>query len=266
MVFTQQSLWVNQIRTVWSTLEKGFEVRTTTQCSTHVHVSPAQGTWTLAQVKGVAMAAVYFERSIDALVPGYRRINHWCKSNRWNHCFQRLSMAQIFQEIQKQTTIEKVAERVCLCAKDSPTGRGINAKGDFKHYTFRWNMASLASSKGTIEFRLPPPSANADQAISWIMFVVSFVRWAAQHAASKLDPSKPAELNDLLQFVVEGAQLSHVKDLSPVRNLFSGVSALPEGPLQDLKAIAPGDLEKLKAKAKERDITMEKYKKLFGYK
>jgi hypothetical protein len=59
-------------------------------------------------------------------------------------------MTQTFQEIKKQPTIEKVAERMCLCAKDSPTGKAIKAKGDFKHYTFRWNMASLSSSKGTI--------------------------------------------------------------------------------------------------------------------
>jgi hypothetical protein len=98
------------------------------------------------------------------------------------------------------------------------------------------------------------------------MFAVSFVRWAAQHAATRLDSSKPGKLDDLLQFVVEGARLSHISDSSPVRNLFNGVSALPESPRQDLKAITPGDLEKLKLKAKERDITLEKYKKLFGYK
>lgn len=237
LLFSRQSHWLSQIRTVWSTVETGFDVQATTQCSTHVHVSPATGPWTLGQVQHVAMAAVYFERCIDAMVPETRRLNDWCKSNRWNDRFKTLSMAQIFHDIQAQPTAKKVAEHMCWCSKGSETGVTAGARTDFQHYTFRWNLASLSSIKGTVEFRLPPPSANAGQAIGWIIFTVSLVHWATQHAG-ELDPSKPGQLDDLRRSVTQGAELSGMQDLAPVLCLFDGVQPLPEGPMPDLEDLS----------------------------
>jgi hypothetical protein len=265
MNFPDQDCWIDQINTAWKALEVGFDIEATPQGSTHVHLSPVPGSWNLEQVKGIAKAAVYYERCIDALVPGHRRINNWCKSNRWNHRFNELSIAEIFQEIERQLQTEEVAACMCWCSKTSPTGLGLDATGDLKHYTFRWNLTSLISSKGTIEFRQPPPSTSAENSIDWIMFAVSFARWALQHGGT-LDPSKPGRLDDLYQHVSRGAQLSQVRDSSFLQRLFQGVEPLQDGELHDLKGITPDEVEQLRMKAEERNIALEKYKKLFGYK
>ena len=265
MKFTQQSHWMGQFRATWGALQRGFDVQGTPQCSTHIHLSPIEGTWTLSQVKGVAKAAVYFERCIDAIVPGTRRTNNWCKSNRWNHRFNKMTMVQVFQDIDKQTTVDQIAGKMCWCSKDSPTGAALKAKEDFKHYTFRWNMASLTGAKGTIEFRQPPPSLNAEISIAWVLFAVSFARWGSQHAGD-LDPTKSGRLSDLHRSVMKGAQLCAVQDTSPLALLFEKVQPLPNGPLTDIKGLSLDEIKELNRKAKEKDITLEKYKKLFGYK
>ena len=174
-------------------------------------------------------------------------------------------MSAIFDLIDAQTTIQDLAARLCWCAKDSPTGRSVGAKKDFKHYTFRWNLANLEKAKGTIEFRQPPGSTNPTKSIAWIMFAVCFARSASQNS-TRLNPSIAGQLDQLQRFVVGGAEICGIQDVEPLVTLFRGAQPLQVGPLHDLKDISKDEVEKLSLKARERDISLEKYKMLFGYK
>ncbi|KAF9642848.1 hypothetical protein BDM02DRAFT_3105159, partial [Thelephora ganbajun] len=69
----------NYVRGVWDCVEPPCAVWTNDSCGTHVHVSPSNN-YTLAQVKAVARAVLYFEPAINALVPPHRLDNMWCKT------------------------------------------------------------------------------------------------------------------------------------------------------------------------------------------
>ena len=76
--------WEDDLRTIFATIvnpAEGRDIRIKkSNCDTHVHISPADGPWKLAQLQEVAKAAVYYERCIDVVVtrPGLR-------SNKSNH-------------------------------------------------------------------------------------------------------------------------------------------------------------------------------------
>jgi hypothetical protein len=248
-------------------LEREFEVHATKECSTHVHLSPANGRpWSLDESKGIAKAAIFFERCIDALMPGHRRINPYCMSNRWNARYNQLSIPRIFSDIAQAESDESLVDALCCCSKDSMHAQLTLHEEDFVHPHFRWNFTSLMDRKRTIEFRQPPASKDASKTITWVLFATSFAQWASERANTALDPTQTAEIADLYKYVRAGAQLSGVGDvrLGLFQELFRGVKRLPV-PRHDLKSITEDENNKLKMEARKRGIQLESYKELFAY-
>jgi hypothetical protein len=160
--FQDQSTWKWHMDAVWWVLSEKFNTSSTPQCSTHVHISPSQGSWTLAQVKRVAKAVLYYERSIDTLLPQARRQNIWAQSNRHNPITRPQTMTTLFTWIDGAKDIPSIAFIMCAFSKDSQYGRDVGKTQDFVHNVFRWNFMPLAKgSMGTIEFRQLPGSSNA---------------------------------------------------------------------------------------------------------
>lgn len=174
-------------------------------------------------------------------------------------------MVTIFQWIDSTESSAHIAFLMCAFSKDSEYGKSVGKTADFPHNVFRWNLTPLTEgSKGTIEFRQPPGSANASDSQLWIQFAASFLQGAI-HYADRLDAGTPATLDLLKSFVLNGASISGVQDLTLLENLFVGKSQLGPG-AYDLKAITTPDLERMQQKALEANITLAKFKKLFGYK
>ena len=204
--FADYDDWSSQIDLVWLNLSTNFYIDPSLQCSTQVHIAPTNK-WKVEQLKNVAKAVVYFERSIDQLVPEDRRMNHWCRSNRYNGTLKELSMTDIFKAVDNCDSRDEL--ELLLCAVSFGLGVTVDRR-------FRWNFRNLTE---TIEFRQPPRSVTSKDGKTWIEFTVSFVQGALE-AAGSLDPLNDASLPSLKSVVFDGARRSGIKDFSRLEELF----------------------------------------------
>ena len=141
----------------------------------------------------------------------------------------------------------------------------MGAQTDFPHNVFRWNFTPLSEvAKGTIEFRQVPGSANASQTKLWIWFVGFFIQGAIQQGAS-MNPQIMPTLELLQSHLLTGAQYSGISDLSSLQSLFVGKRQLAPG-AYDLKTLDSEGLLQIKKKALEKNVTLAKFKSLYGYK
>lgn len=264
--------WQADIRAVLRTLDKHFELTTTHQCFTHVHIAPDSGYWELSQAKDLARSALYFERCLDALVPPYRRRSVWAKSNRNNRFFRDLSMTDCFAQIDAQTTFLGLAARMSWCDADSPTGVALGAQPgvDFQHGTFRWNFINLneGGGLGTVAFRQPPGSANASDVIGWVMLVGCLARLSCG-AGGALQPAQKPLLKSLGEWLLYEAEWSGLPHKSLLKELVrDAVPVTPTAgtvPGMDADAITIDEDQRLRWKANDRDVAMEKYRRLIKH-
>ncbi|RYN24450.1 hypothetical protein AA0113_g10108 [Alternaria arborescens] len=220
--------------------------------------------WTLSQVKRVAKAVLYYERSIDTLLPQERRQNIWAQSNRHNTITKPQDVATLFTWIDGAKDIPYIALIMCAFSKDSQYGRDVGKTQDFVHNVFRWNFMPLTKgSMGTIEFRQPPGSSNAVATKLWVTFAASFIQGAILYA-DNLNGTQPPTLEGFRSLLINGAIQSGVADYSALNQLFEGKTQLPAG-AYNLEGLSSQDLAKLKVKAAQSNITVEKFKKLYGY-
>ncbi|CAN9355116.1 unnamed protein product [Alternaria alternata] len=219
--------------------------------------------WTLSQVKRVAKAVLYYERSIDTLLPQERRQNIWAQSNRHNTITKPQDVATLFTWIDGAKDIPYIALIMCAFSKDSQYGRDVGKTQDFVHNVFRWNFMPLTKgSMGTIEFRQPPGSSNAAATKLWVTFAASFIQGAILYA-DNLNGTQPPTLEGFRSLLINGAIQSGVADYSALNQLFEGKTQLPAG-AYNLEGLSSQDLAKLKVKAAQSNITVEKFKKLYG--
>lgn len=204
--FGDHSAWFPDIDLAWLVLLENFNIHTSSQCSTQVHIAPSND-WTNKQLKDVAKSVVYFERSIDRLVPPHRQMNYWCRSNRFNGALKELSMKDVFNAVHDCDSRIKLEELLCALTFGSRTT--VDRR-------FRWNFRNLT---GTVEFRQPAGSASSEDGQTWIEFTVSFVQGALD-AADGLDPLCTASLPDLKSMVFDGAARSGIKEFSRLEKLF----------------------------------------------
>ncbi|KAK3301701.1 uncharacterized protein B0T15DRAFT_563143 [Chaetomium strumarium] len=183
----------------------------TPQCSSHVHISSSSCThhhhhpyhypspcFSPTELAGLAKAALYFEHALDQLMPPERRDGeaYWAKSNRSrdNPSLAGLSLAQCLAKIDTAVAdpcgdIRPIIEVMNLYSKDTNFARARGRRADFiRGKTYRWNLAGLLAAAGerkaedmdcgglgTIEFRQPPGSLTAEDAMSWATLAVAFV-------------------------------------------------------------------------------------------
>jgi hypothetical protein len=217
----------------------------------------------LNEAKGIAKAAIFFERCIDALMPGHRRINPYCMSNRWNPEYKQLSIPLIFDDISQADSNLDLGDRMCMCSMDSIHAQNTMHEEDFVHPHFRWNFTTLTERTKTIEFRQPPASKDARGTIAWILFAASFAQWASERANTALNPTDTPEIGDLHKYVMAGAQISGVSDdmLSGLLgDLFRDTNRLPV-PRHDLKTTTEQELE---LEAQRKRMSLQRYKESFA--
>ncbi|KAK4249429.1 hypothetical protein C7999DRAFT_30015 [Corynascus novoguineensis] len=263
--------WQTALRSVLHTLDTHFEITTSHQCFTHIHIAPAAGYWELDQAKGLAKSALYFERCLDALVPPYRRKSVWAKSNRNNVYFAGLPMAECFERIDAQATFEGLSARMNWCAASSPTGVALGAElgADFLHDGFRWDFAGLcaagAGGFGSVAFRQPPGSGSASEAIAWVMLVGCLARLSCG-AGGALNPDEKPQLKSLGEWLVYEAEWSGMPHKGPLKDLIK--QAVPVTPApgtlagMDADAITIDEDQRLKWKFNDRNYVLEKYRRL----
>ncbi|GAB1310641.1 Amidoligase enzyme [Madurella fahalii] len=264
--------WQSELGDLLHALHAHFELTTTHQCFTHVHVVPEPGYWTLGQARALAKSALYFEPCLDALVPPYRRRSVWAKSNRNNRYFGALSMAQCFDRIDAQQSFEGLAARMNWCDAASPTGRALRARPgeDFQHDAYRWGFANLneGAGLGTVEFRQPPGSTSAAEVITWVMLVGCLARLSCGLGGS-LEPRHAPKLKSLGEWLVYEAEWCRMPHTSLLKDLLKQAVPVTETPGKiagmDADVITIDEDQRLRWKAGERNIVVEKYRRLLKH-
>jgi Putative amidoligase enzyme len=159
------SPWREEVERTWAFLQNEYEITTSTECGTHIHISIRRG-FSLADMKKIAQCIMFFEPAIEALLPDERRGNSYMKSN-WldNRKFglQNKSPRQAIREIGLAQTRQEIV--------------GLMSPDLDSH--FAWNFQTLQRLR-TIEFRKGTPSKNAREALMWAEFAMSFILSAMQ--------------------------------------------------------------------------------------
>jgi Putative amidoligase enzyme len=150
------------VQATWNYLQSNYDITTNKNCATHVHVS-VEGGYSLEELKCVAQSAIHFEAAFDALVPEHRRDPLGFARSSWieSHEFAVKGRSRA----QSILMINQVPDFQSLLALMNPGGTRFCG----------WNFLSILKYY-TIEFRKPPASRTADEALAWAEFAMSFVQ------------------------------------------------------------------------------------------
>ncbi|EJT76841.1 hypothetical protein GGTG_06755 [Gaeumannomyces tritici R3-111a-1] len=206
-VYPSDWTWAADLDVIFSVLHSSFTVVESGNCSTHVHVStypPLEAD----ELATLGKAILYFEPALDALVPKGRRGStaYWCQSNRANPVLKgRRTLAECFVAVDEAVAAaamaamtlssspssssdggssnsggdagrEAVVAALNMFPASSAYGRAHRKKHDFvRGKVYKWDLTGLCSARGTVEFRQPPGSLSAGQAVGWVSLALSFV-------------------------------------------------------------------------------------------
>ena len=181
--------WRDNVLATWSYLVQNYVVSSNHECATHIHISLAPQ-YDLDQVKRIASASLYFETSFEALMPEDRRGNEWAQSN-WlesPHLAQKnKSRLQSIEEIERAPDIHAIAVL-------------MQTLNDAR---YAWNFWPLMTTKQTIEFRKPPASTTADEALTWAELALNFVQASIEYGSLTSLQRFPAHVKGLRLFLAE---------------------------------------------------------------
>lgn len=156
------------MKLVWKAL-KDFEVSTTPTCGTHIHISPLVGSWDVHILAKLAKAIIFFDPAFETLFPITAARRQYALGN--THAD---AIAQVIatNNATPYATIFARIENHLLGAQ------GPNLQG-FSDYLspirrFAWSFNRIGTG-GDIEYRWPPGSRNAKDAINHIKFIRLFV-------------------------------------------------------------------------------------------
>ncbi len=181
-----RSGWRRHVIATWGFLEQHYSISTNDSCATHIHVS-LDPNYDLTDLKRLAVSIIHFEPAFEALIPKARKGNPYCKSN-WLDSPRLgragLSRSQSIAEIERKVDVCDVKETIQSCHDKF----------------FAWNFDSL-NEHNTIEFRKPPASSNADEALSWAELALNFIQAALSHGTSRRLKRIPSTIKGLRWFL-----------------------------------------------------------------
>lgn len=236
--FQKNSAWRQHVQSLWRFLDSDYKVTADETCSTHVHVSKAEG-YTSEQLKRLAQAVIHFEPAFEALVPPERRKNEYARSN-WidnkNFGYQRLSRPQSITLLEGCTTVREVVDLM------NPDGSKY----------FGWNFQAIPKYS-TVEFRRGAASTSLNDVYSWVELAVSFVNASLRLSTAAGLGQFDSTVGGLTQFielgVVEGPGLNNRRYFDRLL-LKRGLEKSPNARLDPIPVgeLTPVKLRKLKEK------------------
>ncbi|KAK3395440.1 putative amidoligase enzyme-domain-containing protein [Sordaria brevicollis] len=203
--FCSFDTWMQHFELFMQVLNRDFETTSTHECSTSIHLAPLDQNdpkWSRSDLRALSKSILYFESCLDAVMPLYRRTSVFAKSNRNNKHWVNLTMAECFSHLDAHKKGLDIARHMIRSDPRSSTGVALGRHSDFAHSTYRWNFLNLVhyNQKGTIEFRQPPGSTTAGEAITWIILAVCFAQVACAKGDSLRAKERPSvhTLGDLV--------------------------------------------------------------------
>lgn len=149
----------------------------------HIHVSPANGHWSLLDLKRIAEAIIHFDKPLDTLFPDHKYTQSHLKSNlRHNPKLCNLSRGKSASSlIQDTKTIDELISII-----NPPEGRD-----EFSQRKYAWNFTNNSDNasvcpnpKHTIEFRCPRSTTACNLIEKWIAFTVTFLHGSVSSPAN----------------------------------------------------------------------------------
>lgn len=187
------STWRRDVEAVWKFLHKHYCVEGRWTCGTHIHIS-LDPFYSLQDLKRIAQAVIHFETALEALVPSERRGNCYAMSNWLNS----LELAQ-----KNRSRPESIAYIETRMNRDQLIATMCGNDRDFC-----WNFRSLLNSdKRTIEFRKPPVSTTAKEALAWAEFAICFIQASIKCESPAKLQQVPPTLRGLLWFLSTNQKL-----------------------------------------------------------
>lgn len=189
------STWRRDVEKTWGYLQRHYDITKTSHCATHIHVSfESPSVYTADDIRRIARAVIHFEPALEALVPQSRRGNRFAKSN-WlqGQCLG-------YEELSRTESIAAIDE-IPLVNDQEDIRRVVELMQDVDDRDYCWNFVNLRRSRETIEFRKPPGSASAAEALSWAEFAMSFVQASVKHGTRDRLEKIPSNVGGLKWFL-----------------------------------------------------------------
>ena len=245
------STWREHVEAMWTYLHTYYFIQGSACCGTHVHIS-LKPIYLLQEIKRIAQAAIHFEPAFEILVPPERRWNPYARSNWIDNGGLALRAKSRPESIQ-------------LIEETSSMSRLMLLLHPFNERNYCWNFASLLT-KGTIEFRKPPVSTSADEALCWAELVISFIQSSIQCESVEKLQKVPPNVGGLRWFVSqfnvprvneparlerlwEGKHPKAMLEPVPAEQIYPGIQLTTRQKL-DLKRLAKADRHRIERLAK----------------
>ncbi|KAK4043870.1 hypothetical protein C8A01DRAFT_31969 [Parachaetomium inaequale] len=222
----------------------------TPRCSSHIHVSRSPTPFSPLELAALVKATLYFEPALDALLPAERcnpNFSHWTQSPRCanNPALSGLSLSQCLSQIDLAASspasmegdTRPIIDIMNLVSKDSRYGVIRQKKAHFvRGKTYKWDFSGLLATcdtgdvvdrgiGGTVEFRQPPGSVRAEDAVVWVTLGVAFVAGAVlvgQEIQGDVE-EEGGSLEELWGVLETGREVLGWEGLGVLEGLFAGV-------------------------------------------
>ncbi|KAF2109590.1 putative amidoligase [Lophiotrema nucula] len=162
------SIYHTEISKFYNSLTSICDIMIDAECSTHVHIRRGKE-WSLDELISISRGIIRDEDEVFKHFPPQRQASDYAKRNRQN-CTEPKEVEELLTEINRCSTMAE--GRAKLAHLISPSK------------DFAWNLDNAKDAGkgyGTVEFRLPPGSSDAEGCTKWVSCVIKFVdRWTNQ--------------------------------------------------------------------------------------
>lgn len=160
--------------------------------------------WNMSELRALCKAIIYFERSLQALLPSHRASgNRYCKQNySENPDLRSLDIGRCFDAINGMRGLDELKSVM-----------NADGAGDYTRY-YAWNFTNLKFNQqsrkidGTVEYRNPPYANDARTCTAWMTLATTFAsasRKAAREDA-KIRREFGQDLRGLMSFLEYGSE------------------------------------------------------------
>ncbi|KAL2127147.1 hypothetical protein VTI74DRAFT_11255 [Chaetomium olivicolor] len=211
--------WKVELKRVFDALGATFNIRITSDCSCHVHVTPgtsiAAPFYTKEQLAKVACATCYWEAPLEQLLPPDRKQNEWAKRNtdaiselkRLYDAVPRNGWALVFRPFLNAPDLGTLAGLMWGDVRRIVRRPGAGPEATYYQKYLSTNFCNVLTEVGTVEFRRQGGVASAALASSQALLALTLHTSALRTDWSRLGsekgyPTATALITELVQSMV----------------------------------------------------------------
>ena len=184
-VLSARDKWQSKIAIVYGLVDANFDILGTNKCSTHVHIAPQfsdRSTWVVGELQSILKAACLFDRSITDMMPDDRKECSYAYSNFDYGAPSKIQtlytgVVKARKEREQGKDVDGSQYEPAFAMVDSLKTAGDVARlYPSRFYSLNFNhFGENTKPQGTIEFRRPPVSENAQTCVHWTIWIMAFL-------------------------------------------------------------------------------------------